>query len=192
MAGPSIGTWVKVRSKSGGTTPRVLAKKFGGGAYQQGQVITQSEYNSYKKDRAEAKKAETSASSGSGSGDRRQARQARIAEIQSNIGNRADQQFSRALTRGRARGEDSVQISRRADNTRAGRTAQQLTSRQRRQQEANQAAMATGSGNRARRRAGQNVPTARIPFPFAVDARTSSRLPGVNVPASRRRRRRNA
>jgi hypothetical protein len=41
MAGPSIGTWVKVRSKSGGTTPRVLAKKFGGGAYQQGQVITQ-------------------------------------------------------------------------------------------------------------------------------------------------------
>jgi hypothetical protein len=56
MAGPSIGTWVKVRSKSGGTTPRVLAKKFGGGAYQQGQVITQSEYESYKRQRADAKK----------------------------------------------------------------------------------------------------------------------------------------
>jgi hypothetical protein len=58
MAGPSIGTWVKVRSKSGGTTPRVLAKKYGGGAYQQGQVITQSEYESYKKQRAEGMKAE--------------------------------------------------------------------------------------------------------------------------------------
>jgi hypothetical protein len=58
MAGPSIGTWVKVRSKSGGTTPRVLAKKFGGGEYQQGQVITQSEYESYKKQRAEGMKKE--------------------------------------------------------------------------------------------------------------------------------------
>lgn len=62
MAGPSIGTWVKVRGKSGGTTPRVLAKKYGGGSYQQGEVITQSEYESYKKQRAEAKSEETARS----------------------------------------------------------------------------------------------------------------------------------
>jgi hypothetical protein len=59
MAGPSIGTWVKVRGKSGGTTPRVLAKKYGGGAYEQGQVITQSEYNAYKERRADAKATST-------------------------------------------------------------------------------------------------------------------------------------
>jgi hypothetical protein len=52
MAGPSIGTWVKVRNKSGRTTARVIANKFGGG-HKRGEVITQSEYNAYKKDRAE-------------------------------------------------------------------------------------------------------------------------------------------
>lgn len=55
MAGPSIGTWVKVRNKSGRMTARVIANKFGGGSYEQGQVITQSEYNAYKEKRAEAK-----------------------------------------------------------------------------------------------------------------------------------------
>lgn len=59
MAGPSIGTWVKVRNKSGRTTARVIAKKFGGGAYEQGQVITQSEYNAYKERRADAKATST-------------------------------------------------------------------------------------------------------------------------------------
>jgi len=54
MAGPSIGTWVKVKNKSGRMTARVLAKKFGGGEYEQGQVITQSEYQSFQKKRAEA------------------------------------------------------------------------------------------------------------------------------------------
>ena len=55
MAGPSIGTWVKVRNKSGRMTARVIANKFGGGSYEQGQVITQSEYNAYKEKRAEGK-----------------------------------------------------------------------------------------------------------------------------------------
>jgi len=54
MAGPSIGTWVKVRNKSGRMTAKVLAKKYGGGSYQQGEVITQSEYQSFQKKRAEA------------------------------------------------------------------------------------------------------------------------------------------
>jgi len=54
MAGPSIGTWVKVRNKSGRMTAKVLAKKYGGGSYQQGEVITQSEYRSFQKKRAEA------------------------------------------------------------------------------------------------------------------------------------------
>lgn len=64
MAGPSIGTWVKVRNKSGRTTARVIAKKFGGGSYSQGEVITQSEYNSYKDKRAEGMKAEASGGGG--------------------------------------------------------------------------------------------------------------------------------
>jgi hypothetical protein len=67
MAGPSIGTWVKVRSKSGGTTPRVLAKKFGGGEYRQGEVITQSEYQDYKKVRASAQSSSSEGSQGKGS-----------------------------------------------------------------------------------------------------------------------------
>lgn len=62
MAGPSIGTWVKVKNKSGRTTARVLAKKYGGGSYQQGEVITQSEYNAFKEKRAEAKSQETARS----------------------------------------------------------------------------------------------------------------------------------
>jgi hypothetical protein len=64
MAGPSIGTWVKVRSKSGGTTPRVLAKKYGGGAYDQGEVITQSEYEKYKQNRASQRDSEFSDGTG--------------------------------------------------------------------------------------------------------------------------------
>jgi len=62
MAGPSNGTWVKVKNKSGRTTARVLAKKYGGGSYQQGEVITQSEYNAFKEKRAEAKSQETARS----------------------------------------------------------------------------------------------------------------------------------
>lgn len=61
MAGPSIGTWVKVKNKSGRTTARVIANKFGGGAYSQGEVISQSEYNDYKAKRAEAKNNEARA-----------------------------------------------------------------------------------------------------------------------------------
>jgi len=41
-------------------TARVIAKKYGGGSYEQGQVITQSEYNAYKEKRAEGMKAEKS------------------------------------------------------------------------------------------------------------------------------------
>jgi hypothetical protein len=37
-------------------TARVIANKFGGGSYSQGQVITQSEYNAYKQKRAEGMK----------------------------------------------------------------------------------------------------------------------------------------
>lgn len=55
MAGPSIGTWVKVRNKSGRMTSRVIPNKFGGAKYEQGQVITQSEYNAYKAKRDDIK-----------------------------------------------------------------------------------------------------------------------------------------
>jgi hypothetical protein len=67
MAGPSIGTWVKVRSKSGGTTPRVLANKYGGKWWaKQGEVITQSRYEQYKKLRADVRETEASAKADSG------------------------------------------------------------------------------------------------------------------------------
>jgi hypothetical protein len=51
MAGPSIGTWVKVKTKTG-LTPRVIPNKDGGGQYSQGQVITQSEFNELRQKRA--------------------------------------------------------------------------------------------------------------------------------------------
>jgi hypothetical protein len=57
MAGPSIGTWVKVKNKSGRMTARVIPNKYGGGSYSQGQVITQSEFQKVQERRAEAKKA---------------------------------------------------------------------------------------------------------------------------------------
>ena len=50
MAGPSIGVWVKVKTKSG-VTPRVIPNKDGGGQYSQGQVITQSEFNELRQKR---------------------------------------------------------------------------------------------------------------------------------------------
>lgn len=56
MAGPSIGTWVKVRNKSGRLTARVIPNKFGGGSYQQGEVITQSEFQKVQEKRAKANK----------------------------------------------------------------------------------------------------------------------------------------
>jgi hypothetical protein len=52
MAGPGIGVWVKVKTKSG-VTPRVIPNKDGGGQYSQGQVITQSEFNELRQKRAE-------------------------------------------------------------------------------------------------------------------------------------------
>lgn len=55
MAGPSIGTWVKVKGKSGKTTAKVIPIKFGGGSYSQGEVITQSEFKKVQQARAEAK-----------------------------------------------------------------------------------------------------------------------------------------
>lgn len=64
MAGPSIGTWVKVRNKSGRMTARVIAKKFGGGAYEQGEVITQSQYEKYKQNRASQRDSEFSDNTG--------------------------------------------------------------------------------------------------------------------------------
>lgn len=51
MAGPSIGTWVKVKNKSGRLTARVIPNKFGGGGYSQGEVITQSEFQKVQKER---------------------------------------------------------------------------------------------------------------------------------------------
>lgn len=53
MAGPSIGTWVKVRNKSGRMTARVIANKFAERNYKKGEVVLQSEYNAYldKRDR---------------------------------------------------------------------------------------------------------------------------------------------
>lgn len=111
MAGPSIGTWVKVRNKSGRTTARVIAKKFGGGSYSQGEVITQSEYNSYKDKRADAMKAEASGGGG-------QARQ-----------DKNPQTFARA-TRGQVPGASIRNIARSAEARRGIAVAQKRLQRE--------------------------------------------------------------
>lgn len=162
MAGPSIGTWVKVRNKSGRTTARVIAKKFGGGSYSQGEVITQSEYNSYKDKRAEGMKAEASGGGGGG----RQARQNRINEIRDNIGTEAGKKIDSIRADMKKKGQrDNTKLYDRLGRTKAGKKASALAGRERRQAQANEAAMATGSGNRANRRLarmrGEDVPQYR-------------------------------
>jgi len=53
MAGATVATWVKVRTKTG-LTSRPISHKYEGGAnYEKGQVITQSEYNDIKANRGE-------------------------------------------------------------------------------------------------------------------------------------------
>lgn len=53
MAGATVATWVKVRTKTG-LTSRPISHKYEGGAnYEKGQVITQSEFNEIKASRGE-------------------------------------------------------------------------------------------------------------------------------------------
>lgn len=53
MAGATVATWVKVRTKSG-VTARPISHKYEGGAdYEKGQIITQSEYEAIKANRTE-------------------------------------------------------------------------------------------------------------------------------------------
>ena len=55
MAGATVATWVKVRTKSG-VTARPISHKYEGGAdYEKGQIITQSEYEAIKANRTEKK-----------------------------------------------------------------------------------------------------------------------------------------
>ena len=68
MAGATVATWVKVRTKSG-LTARPISHKYEGGAnYEKGQVITQSEYEAIKANRKESEKSGKSNNAPSGGG----------------------------------------------------------------------------------------------------------------------------
>jgi hypothetical protein len=149
MAGPSIGTWVKVRNKSGRTTARVIANKFGGGSYQQGQVITQSEYNSYKERRAKGMKAQSGSASGGGTPTRKE----RIQEIRGGINQKARDQLTSIMgPKQKGKSRDIPGALARLDGTKAGQRANALAAKEGRQRRANEAAIASGKGNRATRR----------------------------------------
>jgi len=56
MAGATIATWVKVRTKTGLTSRPISHKYEGGAGFEKGQVITQSEYNAIVANRKEKEK----------------------------------------------------------------------------------------------------------------------------------------
>jgi hypothetical protein len=154
-------------------TARVIANKFGGGGYEQGQVITQSEYNDYKAKRAEAI---ATADASKAKANQRQSRRERIAEIKTNINNRGKDKFRQIIEQ---EGDVTDKALSRFDRSKAGKQFNALGRMEGSQRSANAAAIANGSGNRAKRRAGQRVaPRVMRDNPFTT-ARSTKRLPGV-------------